>query len=86
MADHNTSGGAPIPKILVIDDEKRIREACCSVLTEEGFVVDIAADGNKGLELIQKGHYDIVLLALMTVILWFFPQLSLWLPAFVRGI
>jgi PAS domain S-box-containing protein len=76
MTDHDTLGGEPIPKILVIDDEKRIREACCSVLTEEGFTVDTAADGSKGLELIHKGHFDIVLLDLMMPNLSGFDVLS----------
>lgn len=50
---------------LVIDDEERIRDACRSVLTEEGFEVDLAANGRQGLLKIQDAHFDIVLLDLM---------------------
>jgi two-component system, OmpR family, phosphate regulon sensor histidine kinase PhoR len=53
------------PRILIIDDEKRIREGCHKVLTEEGFDVALAEDGNRGIEMIEKDHYDIILLDLM---------------------
>lgn len=53
------------PKILVVDDEQRIRDGCHRVLTEEGCEVAGAADGKIGLEMIEKEHYDIILLDLM---------------------
>lgn len=52
-------------KILVIDDESRIRDACSQVLTGMGFTVATAGDGSQGLEMIHASHYDIVLLDLM---------------------
>ncbi len=53
------------PKILIIDDEKRMRDGCRKVLTREGFEVDQAENGALGLELIEKEHFDITLLDLM---------------------
>ncbi len=53
------------PQIMVIDDEKRIRDVCYSMLTQEGFHVDRAENGEAGLEMLKVGHYDIVLLDLM---------------------
>lgn len=53
------------PRILVIDDEKRIRDGCYKVLTQEGFEVDRAETGQRGIEMIEEAHYDIVLLDLM---------------------
>jgi len=53
------------PKILVVDDEKVIREGCREVLTLEGFEVVVAENGEQGLEMIEKVHFDVVLLDLM---------------------
>ncbi len=57
------------PRILVIDDEPRIRDACQMVLEEMGFAVALAANGNEGIQRIQERHYDIVLVDLMMPVL-----------------
>jgi len=54
-----------IPRILIIDDEKRIRDGCRAVLSKEGYEVASAKDGKQGLKMIELQHYDIVLLDLM---------------------
>lgn len=48
-------------KILVIDDEKPIRNALRDILEYEKYNVEEAADGKSGLELIQKEKYDVIL-------------------------
>ncbi len=48
-------------KILVIDDERPIRNALRDILEYEKFVISEAADGNEGLELLKKSQYDLVL-------------------------
>jgi len=48
-------------KILVIDDERSIRNTLKDILGYEQYQVDLAEDGNQGLELIRKNEYDIVL-------------------------
>lgn len=53
------------PTILVIDDEERVREGCRKVLAREGYEVTIAESGEVGLNLIERQHYDIILLDLM---------------------
>ena len=53
------------PKILVVDDEKVIREGCREVLTLDGFEVVLAENGEQGLGMIEKVHFDVVLLDLM---------------------
>ncbi|MFO7859580.1 MAG: response regulator [Desulfosalsimonas sp.] len=53
------------PRVLVIDDEERIRDACDRMLTEDGFEVACACNGEDGLQLIQEAHFDIILLDLM---------------------
>lgn len=48
-------------KILVIDDERSIRNTLKDILEYEKYEVDLAEDGNKGLEMIRAAEYDIVL-------------------------
>jgi DNA-binding NtrC family response regulator len=48
-------------KILVIDDEKSIREALKDVLEFEGYEVDMANDGQQGLEMLNKKAYQVAL-------------------------
>ncbi len=52
-------------KILVIDDEKRIRDVTHRMLTNEGFEVALAETGDIGMKMIDEKHYDIILLDLM---------------------
>lgn len=48
-------------KILVIDDEQGIREFMKMYFEERDYNVDIACDGQEGVELFAKGEYDLVL-------------------------
>ena len=48
-------------KILVVDDEKAIRNALRDILEHEKHVVDEAEDGAAGLEKAKKGGFDVVL-------------------------
>ena len=52
-------------KILVIDDDKYIRELYEEVLKRAGFDTDVAGGGQLGLEKIKKGGYDLILLDLI---------------------
>ena len=49
-------------KILVADDERIIREGCSRLLTKAGHYVVTAQNGQEALEVIQKDHFDMVLL------------------------
>ena len=49
-------------RILVIDDESVICDACELVLTEKGHTIDRCMTGKIGLQAIKKGNYDIILL------------------------
>ena len=48
-------------RILVIDDEKSIRNTLREILEYEKYKVDDAIDGIEGLELINKNEYDVIL-------------------------
>jgi response regulator RpfG family c-di-GMP phosphodiesterase len=49
------------PRILVVDDEKVIREILADFLSMEGFWVRTAEDGGAALVELSRGHYDLVL-------------------------
>jgi UDP-3-O-[3-hydroxymyristoyl] N-acetylglucosamine deacetylase len=48
--------------ILIVDDEEDIRRSLSGVLTDEGFTVVSAADGEGALELIKNREFGLVLL------------------------
>jgi DNA-binding NtrC family response regulator len=51
-------------RILIIDDEAGIRESLETLLMLEGFRIDLAPDGNAGLDLLTRNTYDLLLLDL----------------------
>lgn len=50
-----------MPNILIIDDERAIRNVLKDILSNEGFKVDEAADGEEGLKKFGSSTYDVVL-------------------------
>lgn len=52
-------------RILVVDDEKVIREGVDRALAKRGYEVLKAEDGNRGLEILKENKIDIVLTDLM---------------------
>lgn len=49
-------------KVLVVEDDRKTSEALARGLREEGFVVDVADDGDAGLECAMSGGCDLMLL------------------------
>jgi DNA-binding response OmpR family regulator len=54
-----------VPRVLVVDDEARIVSFISRTLSAEGFQVDGAMDGARGLELARTGDYELVVLDLL---------------------
>lgn len=52
-------------KILIVEDEITIAELEKDYLEFEGFAVDIASDGIKGIQMVETGDYDLIVLDLM---------------------
>ncbi|TGE18297.1 sigma-54-dependent transcriptional regulator [Hymenobacter elongatus] len=50
-----------MPRILIIDDEKAIRNTLKEILEYESYTVDQAEDGPTGLDMLIKTKYDVVL-------------------------
>jgi DNA-binding response OmpR family regulator len=57
-------------KILVVDDEKKIRNIVQAYLKKDNFIVKTAADGKKAIELLETFQPDLMVLDLML------PELS----------
>jgi DNA-binding NtrC family response regulator len=51
--------------ILVIDDDKVMRDACQQILTRQGYRVELAASARQGLALLEKASFDAILLDLV---------------------
>jgi two-component system nitrogen regulation response regulator NtrX len=51
-----------MPKILIVDDEKSIRESIRMILEAEGYDTAAAENGQKGVDLFRAGGLDAVLL------------------------
>ncbi len=51
--------------VLVIDDEKNIRESLKGVLEDEGYKVLLAESGRRAIDELSKNHVDVVLLDIL---------------------
>ena len=52
-------------RILVIEDDQFLRELYDELLREESYEVELAADGQEGLDKVSRGGYDLILLDIM---------------------
>ncbi|HEX9486329.1 MAG TPA: sigma-54 dependent transcriptional regulator [Gemmatimonadales bacterium] len=51
-------------QILVVDDERTLRESCATVLEHDGYKVTICGRGEEALDKLKRGRFDIVLVDL----------------------
>lgn len=47
-------------KILVVDDERAIRNSLKEILSDEGYNVDVAEDGATAIDMAEKERYDVI--------------------------
>ena len=52
-------------KILIVEDERDIREGISEYLSEVGYDVMVAEDGQEGIDLFKSNEFDLVLLDIM---------------------
>jgi len=57
----NQANNQPERKLLVIDDEQNMRHMLTSLLTNSGFQVATAANGEEALEMVSGTQYDFIL-------------------------
>jgi DNA-binding NtrC family response regulator len=53
-----------MPRILVVDDEKAMRESLNDWLKEDGYQVGLAESGNKAVDMARKDPWEVILLDL----------------------
>ena len=47
-------------RLLIIDDERGIRNTLKEILADEGYEVEVAENGKQGLEMAQAKAYDLI--------------------------
>jgi NADH-quinone oxidoreductase subunit E len=64
MSQASVALASDLADVVVIDDEESIREGCRQALESEGWRAAVAADGQRGLRLVEKSKPRLVLLDL----------------------
>lgn len=59
-------------KLLIADDDEKVRRILVKGLADEGFVVDACANGVDAIDMLDSGQYDLCLLDVMM------PQMDGW--------
>ncbi len=49
-------------KLLLVEDEAMLAEATAQILKKQGYLVDIAEEGEYGLDCLLSGVYDLAIL------------------------
>ena len=52
----------PVDRVLIVEDERRIRDIVRDYFTAHGLECDLARDGAEALELLRENDYDAILL------------------------
>lgn len=58
----DSQAGQAKKRILVVEDEKPLRDLYVQLLVDEGYDVDQATDGEEAIVSMQQGGYDLILL------------------------
>ena len=56
-------------KILVVEDEPRIRQVCRRALTSQGYRVDFATNGAAAEDMLMEEDYDLLLIDIKTPVM-----------------
>jgi two-component system, OmpR family, copper resistance phosphate regulon response regulator CusR len=54
-----------VKKILIVEDDAHVQSFVRKGLTEEGFAVDVASDGDEGLRRFAQQNFDLIILDIM---------------------
>jgi CheY-like chemotaxis protein len=76
------AANSPGVRVLVVDDDRDIRDLLVEVLSGEGYVVSSAADGRRALAEAHASRPDVILLDLMMPVMngWEFREAQLGDP------
>ncbi len=62
MSEYAESGSvSDRPRLLIVDDDPSLREFLEIFLAKEGYKVDSAETGQKALDMVKQGHYNLVI-------------------------
>ncbi|HEX2781298.1 MAG TPA: sigma-54 dependent transcriptional regulator [Gemmatimonadaceae bacterium] len=61
---HNVSGAKSTISVLVVDDDRALREGCASFLQAEGYNASLVGSGDEALERVKRRRFDLILLDL----------------------
>jgi two-component system, OmpR family, copper resistance phosphate regulon response regulator CusR len=61
----SSAGSLRPPRVLVADDEERLRKVVVRILGDRGIYADTAADGRQAVAMTMSGSYDLVILDLL---------------------
>lgn len=50
------------PRLLIVDDEEKVRKYLSSLLRNRGYRVDTAPEGTSALEMVNQNDFDLILL------------------------
>src|SRR4029453_17253665 len=59
-----SAGGKASLNLLIVDDDRTLREGCASVLQMDGFNVTTLGRGDEAIDLVKRRRFDIVLVDL----------------------
>lgn len=51
-----------MPDILILDDDEELCEELSDILRDEGFAVAVQHDGKKGVDMLARARFDVLLL------------------------
>ena len=60
---------ASVKRILVVEDEPRIRQVCRRALTSQGYHVDFATNGATATDMLMEEDYDLFVIDIKTPVM-----------------
>ena len=61
VADRSTSAARRAMRVLIVDDDRSLREGCASALRLEGYDVVVLGTGGEALDILPRSRFDIML-------------------------
>ncbi|URN10140.1 response regulator transcription factor [Actinomadura madurae] len=62
MAETTGPGDARAHRLLLVEDDRELARMLAGLFAEEGYAVDLAAEGQRGLHLGLRGDYDVLII------------------------
>lgn len=53
------------PKVLIVEDEEFLRDVYVDTISPQGYLIDVAKDGEEALQKMKTGDWDLILLDIL---------------------